>query len=231
MQLRDLWYIRREEACLKRFISKFHSLTFTIMNSHEVVLVTGANTGLGFQIIRSLCSSDRSYNILLAGRSHVKAEEAVSAARKEFPSSPSKLWPIQVDIEDDNSIERAFKEVKTKFGKVDALINNAGMFIKCRKAAHILTGHRRPARPTIGLRENDHPSNVEPILELQHNRHANNDNSFHPAVTAVKQSASPFHHKRHLDSGRDREYGSIRQSTSTQRLAENQLQCTSLPEQ
>lgn len=99
------------------------------MDSQEVVLVTGANTGLGFQIIRALCASDKSYDILLGSRSLVKAQEAVKSATKEFPSSRSNLWPIQVDIEDDDSIQKAFEDVKTKFGRLDALVNNAG---KCR---------------------------------------------------------------------------------------------------
>ena len=98
------------------------------MNQQEVVLVTGANTGLGFQIIRALCNSTKPYNILLAGRSMVKAQQAVGSAIHEFPSSCSKLWPIQIDIEDDNSIQRAFDEVQTKFGRLDALVNNAGMY-------------------------------------------------------------------------------------------------------
>lgn len=98
------------------------------MNQQEVILVTGANTGLGFQIIRALCNSTKPYNILLAGRSLLKAQQAVGSVTQDFPSSCSKLWPIQVDIEDDDSIQRAFDEVQTKFGRLDALINNAGRY-------------------------------------------------------------------------------------------------------
>ncbi|KAF2492516.1 NAD(P)-binding protein [Lophium mytilinum] len=96
------------------------------MPSQDVILVTGANTGLGFQIIRALYSSDESYTILLGGRSLAKAEEAIDVAVKEFPSSRSKLFPIQVDIEDDDSITTAFTEVQSKYGRLDALVNNAG---------------------------------------------------------------------------------------------------------
>ena len=97
------------------------------MDSNEVVLVTGANTGLGFQIVRALCSSSKGYDILLAGRSMDKAKQAVKSAEEEFPSSRSRLWPIQVDIEYDDSIQKAFEEVQTKFGRLDALVNNAGV--------------------------------------------------------------------------------------------------------
>ena len=96
------------------------------MSAREVTLVTGANTGLGFQIIRALCGSDRPYDILLGGRSLSKVEQAITSITQEFPSSSSKVWPIQIDIEDDNSIQKAFEEVQSNFGRLDALINNAG---------------------------------------------------------------------------------------------------------
>jgi NAD(P)-dependent dehydrogenase (short-subunit alcohol dehydrogenase family) len=98
------------------------------MTSREVVLVTGANTGLGFQIIRALCGSNKAYDILLGGRSLEKVHRAIQSATEEFASSNSRLWPIQVDIEDDDSIQRAFAEVQTKFERVDALVNNAGKY-------------------------------------------------------------------------------------------------------
>ncbi|KAI9708299.1 MAG: hypothetical protein M1820_004003 [Bogoriella megaspora] len=96
------------------------------MASPEIILVTGANTGLGFQIIRALYGSNKTYNILLGGRSIDKAKQAVTAATQEFPSSPSKISAIQVDIEDDKSIETAFKEVQSQYGRLDVLLNNAG---------------------------------------------------------------------------------------------------------
>lgn len=95
----------------------------------RVVLITGANTGIGFQIVRALCSSDEAYNIIVGGRSLSKAQDAISSAVNEFPSSRSKLFPIQVDIEQDDSIKNAFNEVQSQFGKLDALVNNAGMCI------------------------------------------------------------------------------------------------------
>lgn len=100
----------------------------------KAILITGANTGIGFQIVRALCSSDQAYNIIVGGRSLSKAEEAISSAEKEYPSSSSKLFPVQVDIEHDDSIRRAFEEVQSQFGKLDALVNNAGMHMKSHRA-------------------------------------------------------------------------------------------------
>lgn len=96
------------------------------MERSSVVLITGANTGLGFQMVRVLCSSDRRYDILLGGRSLDKAEQAADAAKREHPSSSSKVHAIQIDITDDESVHSALEEVATKFGKIDALVNNAG---------------------------------------------------------------------------------------------------------
>ncbi|KAI1069510.1 hypothetical protein LB507_008557 [Fusarium sp. FIESC RH6] len=94
------------------------------MDGRKLVLVTGANTGLGFQIVKAICGSDKGYEVLVGGRSIEKAEQAVKDLKNEFPASH--LHAIQVDIEDDTSIASAFEYVKGKYGKLDALINNAG---------------------------------------------------------------------------------------------------------
>lgn len=97
------------------------------MDDKTIVLVTGANAGLGFEIIRALCSSEKAYEVLVGGRSLVKAQQAANAVMKDFPSTRSRVWPVQVDIEDDESIEGIFDEIRTRFGRLDALVNNAGM--------------------------------------------------------------------------------------------------------
>ncbi|KAF5263297.1 hypothetical protein FOXYS1_5967 [Fusarium oxysporum] len=108
------------------------------MDGRKLVLVTGANTGLGFQIVKAICSSDTEYEVLVGGRSIQKAEQAIMSLKEQFPSSH--LHAIQVDIEDDASIVSAFEYVKTKYGKLDALINNAGEFSLFKNASAILTG-------------------------------------------------------------------------------------------
>lgn len=97
------------------------------MNRKIIVLVTEANTGLGFEMIRALCSSEKAYEVLVGGRSLLRAEQAANAVMMEFPSTRSRAWPIQIDIEDDESIQRVFDGVATQFGRLDALVNNAGM--------------------------------------------------------------------------------------------------------
>ncbi|EDO04659.1 hypothetical protein SS1G_07142 [Sclerotinia sclerotiorum 1980 UF-70] len=92
----------------------------------EVILITGANTGLGFEIVKSIYASERAYDIILGGRSLAKIEDAIDCVTKEMKELNSKLYPLVVDIEHDDAIARAFEEVKEKFGKLDVLVNNAG---------------------------------------------------------------------------------------------------------
>ncbi|KFY21021.1 hypothetical protein V491_03229 [Pseudogymnoascus sp. VKM F-3775] len=96
------------------------------MSSSPITLITGANTGIGFETIKALLGSPNTYTILLGGRSIQKAEDAVQLAKTQFPNSASSLSAIQVDIEDDASISKAFEEVSAKYGRLDVLINNAG---------------------------------------------------------------------------------------------------------
>lgn len=95
-------------------------------STKKIILITGANTGLGFEVVRALCGADKPYHILLGGRSMAKAQQATKDIAAEFPSTSSEVTPIQVDIEDDDSIEKAFQEVQSKYGKLDVLLNNAG---------------------------------------------------------------------------------------------------------
>ncbi|KAL2062311.1 hypothetical protein VTL71DRAFT_6577 [Oculimacula yallundae] len=96
------------------------------MSSHTIVFITGANTGLGFEIVKSLCQSTNAYTILLGGRDIEKANAAAKEAQSKYPSSQSTIKTVQIDVEDDDSISRAFEHVSAEYGHIDVLINNAG---------------------------------------------------------------------------------------------------------
>ncbi|KAK0761974.1 hypothetical protein N5P37_004774 [Trichoderma harzianum] len=94
--------------------------------SFKIILITGGNTGLGLEIVRALCRSSKPYKILLAGRSLEKAIAATEKLASEQLNSSTTVEPIQLDVEDDESINSAFKFVEEQFGRLDVLVNNAG---------------------------------------------------------------------------------------------------------
>jgi NAD(P)-dependent dehydrogenase (short-subunit alcohol dehydrogenase family) len=96
------------------------------MASNPIILITGANTGLGFETVKSLCQSSKAYTILLAGRNIDKANGAAEEARTAFPEATSVIGTVQIDLEDDASISQAFNHISNKYGRVDVLVNNAG---------------------------------------------------------------------------------------------------------
>jgi len=92
----------------------------------QVVFVTGANTGLGLETVKSLLRSTKPYTILLGSRDLQKGTAAAEEARREFAHSQSNVECVQIDVESDKSIEQAFEAISARYGKVDVLINNAG---------------------------------------------------------------------------------------------------------
>ncbi|CEJ92768.1 hypothetical protein VHEMI08398 [[Torrubiella] hemipterigena] len=92
----------------------------------DTVFITGANTGIGYETVRALAASTVSYEILLGSRSVEKGEKAVQDAIEEFPAIDGHVSVVQIDVESDASIEAAFETIKTKYGRLDVLINNAG---------------------------------------------------------------------------------------------------------
>ena len=89
--------------------------------------ITGGNTGIGYEAIKALYASSQPYTILMGSRSLEKAKDAISKLKNEVAESKSEVEAIQIDIEDDASIEKAFEAVKSKYGRLDTLVNNAGM--------------------------------------------------------------------------------------------------------
>lgn len=97
------------------------------MADSSIVFITGGNTGIGYETVKALYASPQPHTILMGSRSLEKANEAISKLKGEVSESKSDVVPIQIDIEDDASIENAFKNIESNYGHIDSLINNAGM--------------------------------------------------------------------------------------------------------
>lgn len=96
------------------------------MSESEVIFITGANTGLGYEVVKALCQSDESYEIILGSRKIENGENAISQLKQEVSDTISTLSVVQADLESDDSIKQALETIASRFGKLDALVNNAG---------------------------------------------------------------------------------------------------------
>ena len=91
-----------------------------------VILITGANSGIGLEAIKALMRSEHAYTIVVSTRSPAKCEETIKSLKEKIPNSKSLLESLQVDLESDESIVKAFEEFKSRHDKLDVLVNNGG---------------------------------------------------------------------------------------------------------
>jgi NAD(P)-dependent dehydrogenase (short-subunit alcohol dehydrogenase family) len=87
----------------------------------KIALVTGANRGLGFEIARQLAQAG--HTVVIGARDPQKGEEAAELLRREGLDAES----LQVDVDDPASVEHAAHELRDHHGKLDVLVNNAGI--------------------------------------------------------------------------------------------------------
>ena len=88
----------------------------------KIALVTGAGSGIGKQI--SLALLRDGYAVVLAGRRQEPLEETVKAAG-EFGAN---ALVVPADVSDPASVKNLFVKTREKFGRLDLLFNNAGIF-------------------------------------------------------------------------------------------------------
>jgi carbonyl reductase 1 len=94
----------------------------------RVILVTGANKGIGFYVVKKLLNESSSDDtiILLGSRDLKRGQDAL-----EQLGSPSNVHLLQLDISSIESINQAVSEIKEKYnGQLDIVINNAGVAIE-----------------------------------------------------------------------------------------------------
>ncbi len=96
--------------------------------SGRIALVTGANSGLGLETARALAQGGAT--VLLACRQRSRGE----AVRQQLlPLARAGLEVIDLDLADLASVAAAASQVQREFGRLDLLINNAGVMAPPRR--------------------------------------------------------------------------------------------------
>lgn len=91
----------------------------------KIVLVTGGGSGVGRSAALALLKAG--YQVVIAGRRQETLDETLALAVNVNGQDSGCLVSIQSDVSDPDSVEALFAEIKTKFGRIDVLFNNAGV--------------------------------------------------------------------------------------------------------
>lgn len=90
-------------------------------SSGRVAIVTGAGSGIGRSVALALLS--RGFQVGLAGRRIEALQETLELAEEKASSGLC----VQTDVTDPDSVAKLFETVRSKFGQVNVLFNNAGI--------------------------------------------------------------------------------------------------------
>lgn len=88
------------------------------MQDKPVALVTGANKGIGLQIAKDL--AEHGFTVLVGSRDLERGETAARSVGADARA-------VQLDVTDQASIAAAAKRIRDEFGRLDVLVNNAGI--------------------------------------------------------------------------------------------------------
>lgn len=87
----------------------------------KVAIVTGASMGIGYGLSKAL--SNAGAKVVVTARSRIELNRLVD----EINSEGGEAHAIQLDVSNVNSIDSVMNQVLQDFGKIDILINNAGL--------------------------------------------------------------------------------------------------------
>src|SRR5436309_4529493 len=87
----------------------------------KVVLITGGSRGLGLVLARHICT--RGGNVALIARD----PEELARAKADLSPRGGKVLTVECDLLDTGKVQSAVRHIIDRFGKIDILINNAGI--------------------------------------------------------------------------------------------------------
>ena len=90
--------------------------------AEQVILITGASAGIGAALARRLASQFLGIRLVLAARNHEKLEAVATDCRK----AGADVLVVPTDMSEVEQVKALAQKALERFGRVDALVNNAG---------------------------------------------------------------------------------------------------------
>lgn len=119
------------------------------MSQKTLSLVTGANKGIGLETARQLAALG--HHVIVAARDRARAVEAAQAIG-------AGAEPLQLDVTDPKSIAAAAAVVGQRHGRLDVLVNNAGVLLD--------DPARKPSEQTLEVWRRTFDTNLFGLIEV-----------------------------------------------------------------
>jgi 3-oxoacyl-[acyl-carrier protein] reductase len=99
------------------------------MKENKVALITGASRGIGREVALGLANDG--FNVVLVARSADSLNKVLDEINRQDNKTPGVSHSIHsIDVTDIQQVERIVRETTEKYGRIDLLINNAGLYLK-----------------------------------------------------------------------------------------------------
>ena len=99
---------------------------------NKTMLVTGASRGIGAAC--ALLAARRGYTVCVNYRDNADAADAVVRA---IEAAGGQAFAVAADVADEAAVERLFAAIDTRCGRLDALVNNAGILARQSRVEHM----------------------------------------------------------------------------------------------
>lgn len=100
---------------------------------NKIIIVTGANRGLGLGIVESFCQQQDSISnkkIILGCRDISKAKQKITELISQYPKAEKSLIPLELNMLDNKSIQNFTNQIKSDYKQINILYNNAAIMNK-----------------------------------------------------------------------------------------------------
>jgi carbonyl reductase 1/carbonyl reductase 3 len=97
------------------------------MPAKKIILITGSNKGIGYGIIDALLKKKSNLRIILTSRNEILGIQSYNLLSQKYSFAKNDFFYHQLDIANHKSITDLISWIKKEFGKIDYLVNNAGL--------------------------------------------------------------------------------------------------------